>query len=104
MRARALSAAKRALSLEPKSAAHWNVLGVLCRTLYEPDSERRPHNRYIVSRMHGVSVAVDCLERYNDRIKGDPAALNMYGALLEREGLFRRAAQALRTALAGLDT
>ena len=32
-------------------------------------------------------------------MQGDPAALNMYGALLEREGLFRRAAAALRAAL-----
>ena len=37
------------------------------------------------------------------RNQGDPAALNMYGALLEREGLFRRAAQALRAALDCLD-
>ena len=56
-----------------------------------------------MSKMHGVSVAVDCLERYTGRVRGDAAALNMFGALLEREGLFRRAAAALRDALACLD-
>ena len=35
LRAKALSAAKRALSLEPKSAAHWNVLGVLAMSAGE---------------------------------------------------------------------
>ena len=35
MRAKALSSAKRALSLEPKSAAHWNVLGVLAMSAGE---------------------------------------------------------------------
>ena len=35
LRAKALSAAKRALSLEPKSAANWNVLGVLAMSAGE---------------------------------------------------------------------
>jgi tetratricopeptide (TPR) repeat protein len=53
--------------------------------------------------MHGVTVAVDCLTRYNQRIRGDAAALNMFGVLLEREGLLRGAKKALETSLANLN-
>ncbi len=52
--------------------------------------------------MHGVTVAVDCLARYNQRVRKDASALNMFGVLLEREGLYRSALKALEMAMHNL--
>ena len=50
--------------------------------------------------MFGVTVALDCLHRYTERVQDDACALNMFGVLLERESLLRTARRALEKALA----
>ena len=54
--------------------------------------------RYCIEKMHGVSVGLDCLTRYSDRVRDDPCALNMWAVLLERENLLSSARTALQTA------
>ena len=62
------------------------------------------HNRYIIERMFGVTVAADSMTRYNARIKDDPCALNILGILLEREGLLKSAKTAFETCLKFLNS
>jgi hypothetical protein len=54
------------------------------------------HQRYCVEKMHGVTVAIDCLTRYTDRVIDDPCALNLLATLLERENLLIPSRKALQ--------
>jgi len=45
--------------------------------------------------MHGVSISLDCLTRYVDRVRDDVCALNMLSTLLERQNLIGPARTAL---------
>ena len=56
------------------------------------------HRRYCVEKMHGVSIGIDCLTRYSDRVRDDPCALNLWAILLERQNLLRSACTALLSA------
>ena len=56
------------------------------------------HRRYCVEKMHGVSIGIDCLTRYSDRVRDDPCALNLWAILLERQNLLRSARTALQSA------
>jgi superkiller protein 3 len=60
---------------------------------------KKKHNRYCVEKMYGVTVAVDCLTRYVQRVPDDACALNMLGILFERERHFRSAKLMLARAL-----
>lgn len=54
--------------------------------------------------MHGVTVASDCLTRYNALVESDPCGLNLLGVMCEREGLLQTSRKALQSALAVLET
>jgi len=49
------------------------------------------HNRYILDKMHGVTVAVDSLTLYCRRCPDSSLALCQLSVLLERQGLLRKA-------------
>ena len=76
--------------------AHW-----VCRSLKALSSagESNARTLYCLENMFGVTVALDCLARYTERVQGDPCALNMFGVLLERENLLHSAKVALEKAL-----
>lgn len=49
--------------------------------------------------MYGVSVAVDSLTRYVERVTKDPCALNMLGVLYERQNLLKSSKKMLTKSL-----
>ena len=74
----------------------------VCKTLQaitEKRSENTKHSQYIVEKMFGVTVAVDNLTRYTERVTSDPCALNMLGILLERQNLLKTSKKMLTKAL-----
>ena len=63
-----------------------------------PSDPKLLHQRYCVEKMFGLTVGLDCLTRYNDRVRDDACALNMMATLLERQNLIGPARKALLTA------
>ena len=59
-----------------------------------------PHNLYCIQKMFGVTVASDCLHRFNLRHSEASAPLNMQGIVQEREGLFMQAKLSYQRSLA----
>ena len=59
-----------------------------------------PHNKYILDKMHGVTVAVDSLTAYTRRFPQDVTALVELGVLYEKVGLARSAREVTAAALA----
>ena len=62
------------------------------------------HHRYCLEKMHGVTVASDCLTRYNALVESDPCGLNLLGVICEREGLLQTSRKALQSAHRVLET
>ena len=75
----------------------------ICKTLQETSSQKstktKSHSQYIVEKMFGVSVAIDNLTRYVERVTHDPCALNMLGVLYERQNLLKSAKKVLTKSL-----
>merc|ERR1711952_612172 len=87
------------LGPEPESARGYSDW--VCATLASLERGERveAHNKYILDKMHGVSVGVDSLAAYTRRHPRDVAALCQLGVLAERQGLVRTAAEATEAAL-----
>ena len=81
--------------------AHW-----ICKTLSQMAAkdqgiggDTNKHSRYCIEKMYGVTVAIDSLTHYVERVPNDPCGLNMLGILLERQKHFRSAKKVLTKAL-----
>ena len=74
-----------------------------CRTLHSLSNpeieETKPHNKYCIEKMYGVTVASDCIQRYLRRNPADVCALNLSAIVLERENVLKSAKEALELAL-----
>ena len=71
-----------------------------------PSDPSLAHERYCIEKMHGVTIGLDCLTRYSDRVRDDVSGLNMLAILLERRRLLASSRAALIAAqkfLAGKD-
>ncbi|PNF23763.1 hypothetical protein B7P43_G16832 [Cryptotermes secundus] len=79
--------------------SHW-----VCSTLKNSDNQNDPHYTYSIEKMFAVPVAGDAMVWYTGNIKGNACAYNMLGFLLERQQLYRGAAEAFETALQLLAT
>ncbi|XP_064609375.1 tetratricopeptide repeat protein 37-like [Liolophura sinensis] len=78
---------------------HW--VCTVMRDLEKRDSEMY---KYCVEQMAAIPMASDALSRYLDRMKTNPTAYNMYGLLLEKQGLLQSAAEAFTRAISILET
>ncbi|TRY80081.1 hypothetical protein TCAL_09328 [Tigriopus californicus] len=89
------------LGNEPEASigyANW-----VCKTLKsfkDTTSPTHAQSIFCIKNMFGVTVASDCLTRYNEAIRKDPCALNMLGILLECGRLYKSARIHLEQALA----
>lgn len=80
--------------------ANWvcRTLSVLSKAKSNSTDSQYFRQRYCLEKMHGVSVGIDCLSRYTDRVRDDPCGLNLFGLLLEKENLLITARSVLETA------
>ena len=88
------------LGPEPESARGYSDW--VCSSLQSQVRGERvePHNKYILDKMHGVTVAVDSLTAYTRRFPHDVTALVELGVLYEKVGLTRSAREVTASALA----
>ncbi|XP_021379584.1 tetratricopeptide repeat protein 37-like [Mizuhopecten yessoensis] len=65
--------------------------------------DKNKHNtelfRYSIKQMAAIPAASDALAKYIDLEKNNPTAYNMYGLLLEHQGLYKMAVGSLQSAL-----
>ncbi|XP_060595460.1 tetratricopeptide repeat protein 37-like [Ruditapes philippinarum] len=73
---------------------HW-----VCTMLQNVDKRDTYMYTYAIEQMGAVPSASDALARYTDRVKTNAVAYNMYGLLLERQKLYRTAAQQFKQAV-----
>ncbi|XP_076247155.1 superkiller complex protein 3 [Calliopsis andreniformis] len=74
---------------------HW-VLNVLLKSR---DIKKDSLYTYIIENMHAIYVAADVLDRYIERHPTDNYARNAYGLLLERQKLYKSAAEQFAVAM-----
>ncbi|XP_053375489.1 tetratricopeptide repeat protein 37-like [Mercenaria mercenaria] len=73
---------------------HW-----VCTMLQNIDKRDTYMYTYAIEQMGAVPAASDALARYTDRVKTNPLAYNMYGLLLERQKLYKSAAEQFKQAV-----
>ena len=71
--------------------------------LQDPATLADDWNKYVIHEMAAVLAASDALDKYTERMPDDPVAYNLWGLLLERQGLHSQACQAFAAALELLD-
>ena len=71
--------------------------------LQDPTTLADDWNKYVILEMTAVPAASDALDKYTERVHDDPVAYNLWGLLLEHQGLHSQACQAFAAALALLD-
>jgi hypothetical protein len=64
----------------------------------KPAEHHLKRQLYFLDKMHGASLAIDCMSRFNELVRDDPCALNIYGVLLEKQNLLKPAKMALQKA------
>lgn len=69
--------------------AHW-----VCTLLQDKAKHSTEMYRYAIHQMSAIPAASDALARYLDLVKNNPCAYNMYGLLMEQQGLYRSAKEA----------
>lgn len=71
----------------------------VCSMLQDESKHNTDLYQYSIKQMAAVPAASTGLGKYLDRIKTNATAYNMYGLLLEQQGLFRSAVQAFKSAI-----
>ncbi|XP_054277686.1 tetratricopeptide repeat protein 37-like [Macrosteles quadrilineatus] len=71
----------------------------VCRILQNREYKKDRNSMYFIEKMHAVPLAVDVLTWATDEVENDACGLNMLGCLLERQGLYGPAVQALSRAV-----
>lgn len=64
----------------------------------KPSEHHLRRQFYFLDKMHGTSLAIDCMSRFTELVRNDPCALNMFGVLLEKQNLLKSAKLALQKA------
>lgn len=73
---------------------HW-----VCSTLLDTNKVNTELYQYSIEQLAAVPAASDALAKYTERIHNDSLAFNMYGILLERQGLLSLANRAFEKAV-----
>lgn len=73
---------------------HW-----VCTMLQHHERKDSYIYTYAIEQMGAVPAASDALARYTERVKTNPVAYNMHGLLLERQKLYRTAAEQFKRAV-----
>ncbi|XP_033749913.1 LOW QUALITY PROTEIN: tetratricopeptide repeat protein 37-like [Pecten maximus] len=71
----------------------------VCSMLKDKSKHNTELFRYSIKQMAAIPAASDALAKYLDLDKTNPTAYNMYGLLLEHQGLYKMAARSLKSAL-----
>ncbi|XP_069137889.1 tetratricopeptide repeat protein 37-like isoform X1 [Argopecten irradians] len=71
----------------------------VCAMLKDDSKHDTELFRYSIKQMAAIPAASDALAKYLDTEKTNPTAYNMYGLLLEHQGLYKLAVRSLRSAL-----
>ncbi|XP_013407175.1 tetratricopeptide repeat protein 37 isoform X1 [Lingula anatina] len=75
----------------------------VCRTLEDKSNRDSEVFKFSIVQMDAIPAACDALAKYTDLVCTNPAAYMMYGLLLERQGLYKLAAQAMGNAVKLID-
>nr|CAD7400214.1 unnamed protein product [Timema poppensis] len=85
------------LGIHPESCIGYSQF--VCSTLLNTSNTTDPRFVYSIEKMYAIPVAVDAMTYYTAEICDNPCAYNMLGLLLERQRLYRGAAEAFESAL-----
>nr|CAD7589451.1 unnamed protein product [Timema genevievae] len=85
------------LGIHPESCIGYSQF--VCSTLLNTSNTTDPRFIYSIEKMYAIPVAVDAMTYYTAEICDNPCAYNMLGLLLERQRLYRGAAEAFESAL-----
>ncbi|XP_058800397.1 tetratricopeptide repeat protein 37 [Phymastichus coffea] len=78
--------------------AHW-----VLKTVMDSEAKKDLLYDYIIEKMHAVIVASDSMSHYTAHVPTNSHALNSYGLLLERQKLYKSAAEMFSNALKYLE-
>ncbi|KAJ8681556.1 hypothetical protein QAD02_017348 [Eretmocerus hayati] len=73
---------------------HWVI-----STIRDPEARKDSLCAYVIEKMHALAVASDAINWYTVHSPNDAYALNAYGLLLERQNLYKTAADKFSAAL-----
>ncbi|XP_078313322.1 superkiller complex protein 3-like [Crassostrea virginica] len=79
--------------------AHW-----VCSLLQDKTKRNTEVYNYAIHQMAALPAASDALTRYLDLVKMNPGAYNMFGLLMEQQGLYATAKEAFQRAIKLIDT